>query len=360
MQPRPSGTKTAIIYQTHVRAFFDTQQRRHRRFSGLTRKLDYLQDLGVNILWLLPFYPSPLRDDGYDIADYTAVHPELRHARRLQGLPARRRIAAGCASSPSWSSITPATSTRGSRSRGARSPARRGATSTSGATRPTSTKTRASSSRTSRRRTGRGIRWRRRITGTASSRISPISISTIPPSTRRCSRRLDFWMDLGVDAFRLDAIPYLYEREGTTCENLPETHAYLKELRAHIDAKYPGRMLLAEANQWPEDSLPYFGDGDECHMAFHFPVMPRMYMALAHGGPLPDHRHHGPDAADPGELPVGDVPPQSRRADAGDGHRRRPRLHVAHLRRRPPGAHQPRHPPPPRAAAARTIAAASI
>src|SRR5207248_2193100 len=94
-------------------------------------------------------------------------------------------------------------------------------------------------------------------------------------------KAFDFWMEMGVDAFRLDAIPYLYEREGTTCENLPETHAYLKSLRAHVDAKHPGKMLLAEANQWPEDSLPYFGDGDECHMAFNFPVMPRMYMALA-------------------------------------------------------------------------------
>src|SRR5687767_6408352 len=94
-------------------------------------------------------------------------------------------------------------------------------------------------------------------------------------------KALDFWMGMGVDAFRLDAIPYLYEREGTTCENLPETHGFLKKIRKHMDEKYPGRVLLAEANQWPEDSLPYFGDGDECHMAFHFPVMPRMYMSLA-------------------------------------------------------------------------------
>ena len=106
-----------------------------------------------------------------------------------------------------------------------------------------------------------------------------------------------FWLDLGVDGLRLDAVPYLVEREGTNNENLPETHDVLKRIRAELDAHYPDRMLLAEANQWPEDTKDYFGDGDECHMAFHFPLMPRMYMALAQRGPLPDHRHHAPDAA---------------------------------------------------------------
>jgi maltose alpha-D-glucosyltransferase / alpha-amylase len=108
---------------------------------------------------------------------------------------------------------------------------------------------------------------------------------------------LDFWLDMGVDGLRLDAVPYLYEREGTNCENLPETHAFLKKLRAHVDENFEDRMLLAEANQWPEDAVAYFGDGDECHMNFHFPLMPRLFMALQHGGPLPDHRHPRADAA---------------------------------------------------------------
>ena len=110
---------------------------------------------------------------------------------------------------------------------------------------------------------------------------------------------------MGVDGLRLDAVPYLYEREGTNCENLPETHEFLKELRRHVDEQFPDRMLLAEANQWPEDAVAYFGDGDECHMAFHFPLMPRLFMALRHGGPLPDRRHPRADAADPRPLPVG-------------------------------------------------------
>ena len=131
-----------------------------------------------------------------------------------------------------------------------------------------------------------------------------------------------FWLDMGVDGLRLDAVPYLVEREGTNNENLPETHEVLKRIRAELDDHYPDRMLLAEANQWPEDTAPYFGDGDECHMAFHFPLMPRMYMALAQEDRHPDHRHHAPDAGDPGQLPVGDLPAQPRRADARNGDRR--------------------------------------
>ena len=110
---------------------------------------------------------------------------------------------------------------------------------------------------------------------------------------------LDFWLELGVDGLRLDAVPYLYEREGTNCENLPETHAFLKELRRHVDEHFPNRMLLAEANQWPEDAVAYFGQGDECHMAFHFPLMPRLFMAIQHGRPLPGHRHPAANAGDP-------------------------------------------------------------
>ena len=133
-----------------------------------------------------------------------------------------------------------------------------------------------------------------------------------------------FWLDLGVDGLRLDAVPYLIEREGTNNENLPETHALLKRIRAEMDIHAPGRMLLAEANQWPEDDgRSISGRGDECHMSFHFPLMPRMYMAIAREDRFPDHRHHAADPRDTVELPMGRVPPQPRRVDAGDGHFRR-------------------------------------
>ncbi|HKR65959.1 MAG TPA: maltose alpha-D-glucosyltransferase [Thermoanaerobaculia bacterium] len=272
--------KDGIIYQTHVRAFFDSNGDGIGDFQGLARKLDYLQDLGINILWLLPFYPSPLRDDGYDIADYTAVNPSygtladfkafLKEAHRRGIRVITELVINHTSDQHPWFQKS--------------------------------------------RRAKPGTPWRdfyvwsdtpdkykdARIIfkdfETSNWAWDPVAKSYYwhrffshqpdlnfenPAVHEALIKALDFWMELGVDAFRLDAIPYLFEREGTTCENLPETHAYLKTIRAHMDKKYPGRMLLAEANQWPEDSLPYFGDGDECHMAFHFPVMPRMYMALA-------------------------------------------------------------------------------
>src|SRR5437867_3874061 len=165
----PLWYKDAVIYQTHVRAFHDSVGDGMGDFRGLAQKLDYLQDLGVTAVWLLPFYPSPLRDDGYDIADYASIHPHYGSLRDFRDF---------------WDAIFPV---------------------------------------------------------------------------------LDFWMAMGVDGMRLDAIPYLYEREGTNCENLPETHAFLKALRRHVDEKFPNRMLLSEANQWPEDAVAYFGAGDETH-----------------------------------------------------------------------------------------------
>ena len=159
---------------------------------------------------------------------------------------------------------------------------------------------------------------------------------------------VDFWLDLGVDGLRLDAVPYLYEREGTTCENLPETHAFLKSLRAHVDEKYGDRMLLAEANQWPEDAVSYFGQGrgDECHMAFHFPLMPRLFMALRMEDRLPIVEILEQTPADPRNQPVGVVPAQPRRTDPGNGHRRGARLHVPDVCAGASGAAQPGHPPP--------------
>ncbi|HEX3581814.1 MAG TPA: maltose alpha-D-glucosyltransferase, partial [Thermoanaerobaculia bacterium] len=272
--------KDGIIYQTHVRAFFDSDGDGIGDFTGLTRKLDYLQDLGVDTIWLLPFYPSPLRDDGYDIANYTAVNPSygtmadfkafLREAHR-RGLRVITELVINHTSDQhSWFQKSrrakPGSPWRDfyvwndtpDKYRDARIIFKDYETS-NWAWDPVA----------------KAYYWHRFF-----SHQPDLNFDN-PAVHGALIKALDFWMDIGVDAFRLDAIPYLYEREGTTCENLPETHEYLKTLRAHIDQHHPGRMLLAEANQWPEDSLPYFGDGDECHMAFHFPVMPRMYMALA-------------------------------------------------------------------------------
>ena len=272
--------KDGIIYQTHVRAFFDSNNDGIGDFQGLTRKLDYLQDLGVGIIWLQPFYPSPLRDDGYDIANYTAIHPSygtladfkafLKEAHRRglrvitemvinhtsdqhEWFQKSRRAKPGSA----WRdfyvwSDTPA------KYKDARVIFKDYETS-NWAWDPVA----------------KAYYWHRFF-----SHQPDLNFDN-PAVHAALFKAFDFWMEMGVDGFRLDAIPYLYEREGTMCESLPETHAYLKSLRAHVDSRYPGKMLLAEANQWPEDSLQYFGDGDECHMAFNFPVMPRMYMALA-------------------------------------------------------------------------------
>jgi maltose alpha-D-glucosyltransferase/alpha-amylase len=272
--------KDGIIYQTHVRAFFDSNNDGIGDFQGLTRKLDYLQDLGINIIWLLPFYPSPLRDDGYDIANYTAVNPSygtladfklfLKEAHR-RGLKVITELVINHTSDQhEWFQ----------KSRRAKpgSPWRDFYVWSDTPTKYKDARIIFKDYETSNWAwdpVAKAYYWHRFF-----SHQPDLNFDN-PAVHAALIKALDFWMDMGVDAFRLDAIPYLFEREGTTCENLPETHEYLKSLRAHVDQKYPGRMLLAEANQWPEDSLPYFGNGDECHMAFNFPVMPRMYMALA-------------------------------------------------------------------------------
>jgi maltose alpha-D-glucosyltransferase/alpha-amylase len=272
--------KDGIIYQTHVRAFYDSNNDGIGDFQGLTRKLDYLQDLGINILWLLPFYPSPLRDDGYDIANYTAVNPSygtlndfkafLKEAHR-RGLKVITELVINHTSDQhEWFQ----------KSRRAKpgSPWRDFYVWSDTPTKYKDARIIFKDYETSNWAwdpVAKAYYWHRFF-----SHQPDLNFDN-PAVHAALIKALDFWMDMGVDAFRLDAIPYLFEREGTTCENLPETHEYLKTLRAHVDQKYPGRMLLAEANQWPEDSLPYFGNGDECHMAFNFPVMPRMYMALA-------------------------------------------------------------------------------
>jgi maltose alpha-D-glucosyltransferase/alpha-amylase len=271
--------KDAIIYETHVRAFCDSSGDGIGDFRGLAEKIDYLQDLGVTAIWLLPFYPSPLKDDGYDIADYGDVHPNygtladfktfLREAHR-RGLKVITELVLNHTSDQHpWFQ------------RARRAPA--------------------------------GSNWRNFYVWSDTAekykdaRIifkdfeasnwtwDPVAnayywhrfyhhqpdLNYENPQVRRVMTQvMNFWLGLGVDGLRLDAVPYLYEREGTNCENLAETHLALEELRSHVDQRYPNRMLLAEANQWPEDAIAYFGAGNECHMAFHFPLMPRMFMAV--------------------------------------------------------------------------------
>ncbi|WP_428269838.1 maltose alpha-D-glucosyltransferase [Haliangium sp.] len=275
----PLWFKDAIIYETHVRAFHDSDGDGVGDFRGLVDKLDYLQDLGITAIWLLPFYPSPLRDDGYDTADYKNVHPaygNLRDFRRFLDEAHRRGLRVITELVINHTSVEHPWFQR----------ARRAA--------PGSKHRNyyVWSDTPERYRDARIIfsdfessnwtwdpvagayYWHRFYAH------QPDLNFESPEVHKEVFKALDFWMDMGVDGMRLDAIPYMYERDGTNCENLPETHDFLKKLRAHIDGKYKNRMFLAEANQWPEDAAAYFGDGDECHMNFHFPLMPRMFMAL--------------------------------------------------------------------------------
>ncbi len=275
----PLWYKDAIIYELHVRAFCDSNGDGIGDFPGLTSKLDYLQDLGVTAIWLLPFYPSPLRDDGYDIADYTNIHPNygtlsdfkvfIREAHR-RGLRVITELVCNHTSDQHpWFQrarrAKPGTSARNfyvwsdtpDRYKDARIIFKDFET-----------------SNWTWDPVAQAYYWHRFY-----SHQPDLNFEN-PAVQRAVFKAMEFWLDLGVDGMRLDAIPYLYEAEGTNCENLPETHAFLKRLRRHMDEKYHGRMFLAEANQWPEDAVAYFGDGDECHMAFHFPVMPRLFMAV--------------------------------------------------------------------------------
>jgi maltose alpha-D-glucosyltransferase/alpha-amylase len=271
--------KDAIIYQVHVRAFHDSNNDGVGDFRGLMQKLDYLQDLGVTALWLLPFYPSPLRDDGYDISDYTGVHPSygslrdfqafLREAHR-RGLRVITELVLNHTSDQHRWFQRARTAPPGSRARDfyvwSDTPERyKGAR--------IIFKDFESSNWTWDATAG-AYYWHRFYSHQP-------DLNYDNPETRRAILQVvDHWFGMGIDGLRLDAAPYLYEREGTSCENLPETHAYLRDLRRHVDERYAGRILLGEANQWPEDAIAYFGDGDECNMAFHFPLMPRLFMAV--------------------------------------------------------------------------------
>ncbi len=279
LEDEPLWYKDAIIYEVHPRAFYDSDGDGIGDFQGLTEKLDYLKDLGVTAVWLLPFYPSPLRDDGYDISDYTNVHPAygtlrdfntfLREAHR-RGLRVITELVLNHTSDQHpWFQrarrANPGTAWRDfyvwsdtpERYREARIIFKD-----------------FEASNWDWDPVARAYYWHRFY------RHQPDLNYDSPHVRRAMFRVMDFWLKLGVDGMRLDAVPYLYEREGTNCENLYETHLFLKELREHIDQNFRNRMLLAEANQWPEDAVAYFGEGDECHMAFHFPVMPRLFMAI--------------------------------------------------------------------------------
>ena len=285
----PEWYRSGGIYEMHVRAFADSNGDGIGDFPGLTAHLDYVAELGVTAIWLLPFYPSPGRDDGYDIADYMSVNPDY-------GTLAQFKKFLKAAHDRGIRVITELVVNHTSDQhpwfqRARRAPA--------------------------------GSRWRNFYTWSdddsrwPDARIifsdteasnwawDPVAGQYYwhrffshqpdlnydnPEVQAAITKVVDFWLGMGVDGLRLDAVPYLYQRDGTNCENLPETHAFLRGLRRHVDANFPGRMLLAEANQWPEDAAEYFGDGDECHMNFHFPLMPRMFMALQmeHRTPIVD------------------------------------------------------------------------
>ncbi len=286
MNDDPLWYKDAIIYQTHVKAFRDSTGDGFGDFKGLSEKLDYIQALGVNCLWLLPFYPSPLRDDGYDISQYEAInplygtiddfkgfldrahelgirvitelvinhtsdqHPWFQRARRAQkGSPERDFYV--WSDDPKLYSDARIIFTDTEKSNWSWDPE------------------------------AEQFYWHRFF-----SHQPDLNFDN-PRVLEAITNVMGFWLRLGVDGLRLDAIPYLIERPGTNCENLPETHIVLKKMRASLDAEFHNRIFLAEANQWPPDVRPYFGDNDECHMAFHFPLMPRMYMALRKEDRLP-------------------------------------------------------------------------
>ena len=275
----PLWYKDAIVYETHVKAFADGNGDGVGDFAGLVGKLDYLEALGVTCLWLLPFFPSPLRDDGYDVADYRGVHPAygtLEDFRRLLSEAHRRGIAVLVELVLNHTSDRHPWFQR-ARVAPAGSPERdyyvwSGDDRKYAGTRIIFTDTERSNWAWD--EAAGAFYWHRFF-----SHQPDLNFDS-PRVRRELLDVLRFWAGMGVDGFRLDAVPYLVEREGTSCENLPETHAVLRELRAALDREFPGRMLLAEANQWPWDVRPYFGEGDECHMAFHFPLMPRVFMAL--------------------------------------------------------------------------------
>ncbi|MFN8451861.1 MAG: maltose alpha-D-glucosyltransferase [Anaerolineae bacterium] len=280
-----SWHNSAIFYELYVRAFMDGNGDGRGDLAGLRQRLDYLQWLGIDCIWLLPINPSPLKDDGYDVGSYYGIHPmygmledfmitvEEIHRRGMKLIvdmvmnhtsdqhpwfqEARRSVDSPLRDYYVWTKDP-------SKYKDARIIFLDTERSNWAYSAPTGE-----------------YYWHRFYSS------QPDLNYDNPDVRRKMMDAVKFWLDLGVDGFRLDAVPYLYERDGTNCENLPETHVFLKELRRFVDESYPGRILLAEANQWPQDLLPYFGNGDELHMCFNFPLMPRLFMALAKGDRTP-------------------------------------------------------------------------
>jgi maltose alpha-D-glucosyltransferase/alpha-amylase len=277
--PETLWFKDAVIYELHVRSFSDSTGDGIGDFRGLRDRLGYFQDLGVTALWLLPFYPSPLRDDGYDIADYYSVNPSYGthdDFRRFLDEAHRRDLRVITELVINHTSDQHAWFQRARRAPDG-SPERDFYVWSDTPKRFEEARIifkDFESSNWAWDPVAQAYFWHRFY-----SHQPDLNFDN--PAVREAVLEvMDFWLGLGVDGLRLDAIPYLFEREGTSCENLPETHAYLAQLRTHVDRKFPGTMLLAEANQWPEDAVKYFGAGDECHMSFHFPLMPRLFMGI--------------------------------------------------------------------------------
>ncbi len=271
--------RDAVFYELHVRAFHDANGDGVGDFEGLIQKLDYLAGLGITALWLLPFYPSPLRDDGYDIADFFGIHPDygtMRDFRRFLREAHARGLRVLTELVLNHTSIIHPWFQR-ARSSSPQSAFRKFYVWSDTPERYRDTRIifrDFENSNWAWDPVAKAYYWHRFYSHQADLNFDH------PPVRRALLRVIDFWFGLGVDGLRLDAVPYLFEREGTSCENLPETHAFLRELRRHVDNHHPGRILLAEANQWPEEAAAYFGAGDECHMAFHFPLMPRLFLSL--------------------------------------------------------------------------------
>ena len=270
--------KNAVFYEVYIRAFYDSNGDGHGDLRGLKEKLDYLQDLGVDCLWLMPIYPSPLKDDGYDIADYYRIletygtlqdFKDLLDAAHERGMRVITDLVLNHTSDQhAWFQAS-----RSSRE----SPYRDYYVWSDTDQKYQEARIIFVDTQKSNWTWDPGsgqYYWHRFYPS------QPDLNFDNPAVQQEMLNAVKFWLDMGVDGFRADAVPYLFERDGTNCENLPETHAFLKRLRRFMDENYPGRILLCEANQWPEDVRPYFGDNDEFHMGFHFPLMPRIYMAL--------------------------------------------------------------------------------
>jgi len=278
---QPAGDiwyKRSIIYQVHVRTFFDSNGDGIGDFQGLDQKMDYLQELGINAIWLMPFFPSPLRDDGYDIADYYSVHSSygtLEDFKKFLASAHQRSIKViiemvlnHTSDQHPWFQQSRSSLENPRRDWYVWSDTDTGYPKAGINFRDTELSNWAWDP------VSKSYYWHRFFSH------QPDLNYDNPAIREEMWNVMKFWLELGVDGFRLDAVPYLVEREGTNCENLPETHAVIKELRQKLDQHFPGKMLLAEANQWPAELRPYFGDGDEFHMAFHFPLMPRMFMGV--------------------------------------------------------------------------------